>query len=315
VQTTHDKKILLAVDGSDQALEAVRYIGSITASDSTHIVLFHVGSGFPEVFFDMGNNPLYQSKKTQVMGWLAENQLVMGEFIEKAYKIFSDSGFAPDAIEVKTQTRKTDVLKDIIQESYQGYHALAVGRSGMSWLKDVIMGSLAYKLCYKIRHMPTIVVGGTPSLNKILLALDDSTEAMRAVHGLGQIADIERIEITLCHVFTLPGMFRSSSGKLELTEREQDWLAYSTHKFRPIMDEAIRRLTDHGVNPSRIHQHYICQKGNPIRHIVRHSLEGHFGTVVVGRRKASNFFQELIWGRFGDTLIKMVDNIAVWVAN
>jgi nucleotide-binding universal stress UspA family protein len=315
VETILRKKILLAVDGSDQALEAVRYISTITAPDATQIVLFHVGSGFPEVFFDMNKNPLYHSKKSPVMGWLAENQLVMGEFKEKAFKIFATAGFPNEAILVKTQTRKTGILKDILQESYQGYHAVAVGRTGMSWLKDLVMGSLAYKLSYKIRHMPIIVVGGQPTSHKILLALDDSTEAMRAVYSVGQLADGRDIEVTLCHVLILPGMFRTSAGELVLTEREQDWLAYNTNKFRPIMAEAAQRLIDEGIRPDCIQQHYICHKGNPIQQVIKFALEGHFGTVVVGRRKASSFFKELIWGRFSDTIIKSTDNMAVWVSN
>lgn len=315
VDTTPWKKLLLAVDGSDQALEAVRYISTVTAPDSTEVVLFHVSSGFPEVFFDMNNNPLYHSKKKPVMGWLAENQLVMGEFKEKACKIFANAGFSKKAIQVKTQTRKTGILQDIIQESYQGYHALAVGRTGMSWLKDLVMGSLAYKLAYKIRHMPTIVVGGNPISKKILIGLDDSTEAMRAVHGLSQLADAEDTEVTLCHVLILPGMFRTSSGKLELTEREQDWLAYNKNKFRPVMTAATQRLVDAGIDQSRIKEKYVCQKGNPIRQIIQTAHDGNYGTVVVGRRKASSFFKELIWGHFSDTIIKVMDNIAVWVAN
>ena len=42
------------------------------APDGPTIVLFYVGMGFPEVFWDMNNNPLYRSKKNKVMGWLAD---------------------------------------------------------------------------------------------------------------------------------------------------------------------------------------------------------------------------------------------------
>ena len=87
METTIHRKILLAFDGSEQSLEAVRYISTILPPDRTDIVLFSVGTGFPEVFWDMNNNPLYQSEKTKVMGWLADHQLAIGEFKEKAMKI------------------------------------------------------------------------------------------------------------------------------------------------------------------------------------------------------------------------------------
>ena len=181
MNTTIRRKILLAVDGSDQALEAVRYIGTVLAPDRTDIVLFSVGIGFPDVFYDMDNNPLYRSKKTKVMGWLADHQLAIGEFKEKAMKILANAGFLEGAVCVKTQTKRAGILKDIIQESYQNYSAIVVGRSGVSRLKDLILGSMAPKLADKIKHIPTIIVGGKPVSRKILIALDESIEAMRGV--------------------------------------------------------------------------------------------------------------------------------------
>lgn len=315
METLPQKRVLLAVDGSDQALEAVRYIGSVVAPAHAEIVLFHVGSGFPQVYWDMGRNPLYDSKKNKVKGWLADNQLVMGEFKEKAFKILSNWGFGPQAIQVKTQTEKTSVLVDIIQESYQGYSAVVVGRTGVSWLKDVFTGSLAYKLVEKIKHIPTVVVSGRPISRKVLLALDDSAAAMRAAHSVGIIAETEDLTVTMCHVIKLPGMFRTSSGKLALTEREEDWLAYTKNKFRPIMCEAAERLMHAGLKREQISCNFICFKGNPIQKIIETALTDGYGTVVVGRRHAASFIQGHFRGRFSDKIIKSMDNIAAWVVN
>ena len=101
---TIKRKILLTVYGSDQALEAVRYMSDLVRPETTAIVLFYVGSGFPEVFWDLNRNPLYRTKKTKVMGWLADQQLVIGEFNEKALKILKDAGFAKEDVTIKTQT-------------------------------------------------------------------------------------------------------------------------------------------------------------------------------------------------------------------
>ena len=215
METTIRRKILLAFDGSDQALEAVRYISTIFPPAETDIVLFSVGTGFPEVFWDMNNNPLYQAKKTKVMGWLADHQLAIGEFKEKAIKILTDAGFLEEAICVKTQTKRTGVLKDIIQESYQNYSAVVVGRTGVSRLKDLILGSMAPKLADKIKHIPTIIVGGKPQSRKILIALDESIEAMRGVSSAGALSGHIDPEITICHCLKLPVMSRIARGGTE----------------------------------------------------------------------------------------------------
>ena len=170
MNTAIRRKILLTVDGSDQALEAVRYISTLIQPDRTDIVLFYVGFGFPEVFWDMNNNPLYRSKKNGVMGWLADHQVDIGEFKEKAFKILADAGIPEEAVSVKTQASKTGVLKDIIQESYKDYSAVIMGRTGANRLKDFFLDSMAYKLAAKVKHIPTVIVAGKPTSRKILIA-------------------------------------------------------------------------------------------------------------------------------------------------
>ena len=315
MEATFPRKILLAVDGSDQALEAVRYISSIVPADRTKFVLFSVGTGFPEVFWDMNNNPLYRSKKNTVMGWLADHQLVIGEFKEKAYKIFSNAGFPEKAITVKTQSQRIGVLKDIIQESYQDYSAVVVGRTGVSRLKDLVFGSTAGKLAEKIKHIPTVIVGGRPTSHKILIALDESIEAMRGVSCIGALAGTGFPEITICHCLRPPPMSRLADGQSNSAGNGKDWRTYSENRFGPYMDEATRRLVDAGVDAEKISRDFVFIKGNPIRKIIETAVEGNYGTIVVGRREAVSFSQEYFWGRSSEKIIKRLDNMAVWVVS
>ncbi len=302
------RKILLAVDGSDQALEAVRYAGYMLPNDRTEIVLFNVGTGFPEVFWDMKRNPLYASKKPVVMEWLAEYQLGIGEFNEKALHILMKAGFGTHAVRVKTQTRKIGILKDIIQESYQGYNAIIVGRSGMSRLKDLILRSMAYKLAEKVKHIPVVIVGGKPFGRKILIALDESIEAMRGVSCIGALAGTQNPEITIAHCL-------QPSGKG--SEDNQDRLQYSQNRFKPYMDEATQRLIEAGVRADNISMHFMSARGSAIQTIMEMALTEEFATIVVGRREreAIGFAQAHFHGRFSEQLIKMLNNMAVWVIN
>lgn len=309
------RRILLAVDASDQALEAVRYVGGMVPPDSTQIVLFHVGTEYPEVFWDMDRNPLYRSKMPKVMGWLADHQLAIGELKEKALKILTNAGFPEDAVLVKTQAKKTSLVRDIVQESYQDYSAVVLGRSGTSRLKDLLIGSIAAKLVRKIKHIPTIIVGGRPVSRKILIALDKSIEAMRGVNSVGVLAGARDRDITLYHLLRLPGMFRISSGNLVPTEREQDWLEYSKNKIKPCMDEATRRLAESGIAARRISRKFTAVKGNPVPHLMEEAQKGEYGTIVVGQREVITFAEEYIMGRFSQKVLNLADSMAVWVVS
>ena len=305
-------KILLATDGSRQALEAVRYVAALFPPAHTRVVLFHVGSGYPEVFWDMDGNPLYRSKKTGVMGWLADQQLVLGEFKEIAEKIFADAGYPRGAVQIRTQPRKTGILADIVSESYQDYSAMVLGQTGISRIKDLVVGSLASRLVGKIKHIPLVIVSGRPSPGGILIALDESIEAMRVVSSIADLVGATDPEIILCHALRLPGMFRFSSGHLQPTERELDWLEYRKNKFRPHMDEAVRRLQQCGVSKGKITRDFVAAKGNPIPKIFETARRRGCSTLAVGRREAVSFAEAHFHTRISDKILRRVVDMAGW---
>ncbi len=309
------RKILIAVDGSDQALEAVRYISMIVPPDLTEVVLLSVGTGFPEVYWEMNRNPLYQSKKVKVEKWLADNQLVLGEFKEKAFKILSDAGFPEEAVTVKTQTKKTNILKDIVQESYQGYQALVVGRSGISRLKDFVVRSMAFKLIENVRHIPIVVVGGKPASKKILIALDESIEAMRATTCIGDLARARGLEVSLFHVFNDQNLSPISNNGIAGELDQETVLKYNQNSFRPTMDEAVKRLVKAGMIKKNISVDFLFHQGNPIQRIIDTAVEGNYGTIVVGRREAVSFMGVMLHGRVSNKLISSTCDVAVWVAS
>ena len=315
METTARRKILLPVDGSDQALEVVRYISAMVNPQKTMVVLFYVGSGFPEVFWNLDSNPLYRTKKNDVMEWLADRQLAIGEFKEKALRIMDRAGFKTSEISIKTQTTKTVVLKDIIQESYQDYSAIAVGRSGLSRLKDLLIGSMAYKLIAKIKHIPTIVIGGQPTSRKIMIALDESIEAMRGVSAIAALAANSRDSvITICHCLCAADVSQFYGRSTVTKEEEAEGRRYLQDKFSPYMDEATRRLKEAGVDPSNISRQFLFTRRSPLQKVIEVATAEQVGTMVVGRRDYAGFMDEHFRGRFSERLISSINNIAVWVS-
>jgi hypothetical protein len=98
-------RILLAVDGSEQSISAVRYIGKIF-NKNAKIVLFHVGSDIPEVFKDMNTD------RSTILGqipfeiWKAHQEEAIKGFMEKGRTILIRSGFDPKAVELESTKPK-----------------------------------------------------------------------------------------------------------------------------------------------------------------------------------------------------------------
>ena len=315
-EDTIARKILLAVDGSEQSLTAVRYVAGIIPPEDTEVVLFYVGTEFPEIFWDMDRNPLYRTKMPSVMGWLADQQVGVGKFREVAIGALLHAGFPSDRVHMKTQTKQNDIAGDITQESYRDYSAVVVGRTGVGRIRDFIAGSVTTRLIRKIKHVPLVVVGGHPVSNKILVALDTSIESMRGVNSVGVLAGTRKRDVTLLHILQLQGGFKISGANPNAGDGEQEWLEYSKNKIKPCMDEATRRLAEAGIAASRIVRKFItCAKSNPVPAAIEEAQKGNYGTIVVGQREVISFADEFIRGRFSQKLIKMADNMAIWVVS
>jgi hypothetical protein len=65
----HQKKILLAVDGSEQALDAVRYIGELEPFRGMRVVLFTVFDSVPESYRDSEKDPRLSRGSKDVWTW------------------------------------------------------------------------------------------------------------------------------------------------------------------------------------------------------------------------------------------------------
>jgi hypothetical protein len=62
-------QILLAVDGSNQAFEAVRYASRLFPPEHMEVVLFHVLAKFPENFWDVEKEPEYRYEGADMPTW------------------------------------------------------------------------------------------------------------------------------------------------------------------------------------------------------------------------------------------------------
>ncbi len=194
----HRTRILLAMDGSDQAFEAARYASQLFAPNQIDVVLFHVTTKIPESFWDIEEDPELRPKEADPRAPENQQEKEIQELLERARQLFLDRGVPEDAVIAKIQERQVGIARDIIHESERDYQGVVLGRWGMSLLKDFLWGSIADKLLGRLTHVPLCVVGGTPHVGKILVGLDGSEGAMRAVDYVGTMVSAH-LEVSLYH--------------------------------------------------------------------------------------------------------------------
>jgi nucleotide-binding universal stress UspA family protein len=293
----NQKKILLAVDGSEPALEAVRYVSKMPPFIKLEVMLFNVHSPIPEAYWDLGKKASFGWAINEVRVWERDRDKTLQEYLEKAKKILWRAGFPKDSVKVKIREREKGIARDIAREAKRGYRCVIVGRKGMSKLKELVLGSVATKLVEKLSFIPLIVVGKKPKQGALLLAMDGSEGAMKAVDHVGALLGASDLEVTLIHVIR-----GNNSGYIKESEEE----------IGKAFDEAKGRLTKSGFEPYQITTKTITGALSRAGAIISEAKEGGYGTIVVGKRGLSRA-KEFFMGRVSNKVLHLAKGMAVWV--
>jgi nucleotide-binding universal stress UspA family protein len=304
-------KVLMAVDGSDQSLNAVRYIGGTFPAARTRVVLFHVRAGVPEAFLDLRRDAAFRSAVLSTSAWESQTRKELDAFMEKARDILSRSHFPADAVKVQIQGKQQGIARDILAESENGYDAAVFGRMGASKIKDFLLGSVVNKLVGKMSHLPIVVVGGDPVPKKALLGYDASEGAKRAVSSVADLMDPAGCVVTLCHITRHLNIHLGGEMVFSPLD-ERHWLDEATREMVPFIREAKNQLMAAGFAQDNIAIEILDEEVSRAARLVKNATAGGIGTIVLGRRGLS-VVEEFLLGRVSTKTLQLAEKQAVWI--
>ncbi len=309
---SNGKKLLVAVDGSEYALEAVRYISKIAPFKKTRVVLFHVYEKLPKVYKDLERETQFDHRMAREIDALKMRQeAALQEYMQRAKQILLDAGFSPDATGEKTCVEEKGIARDIVSEAQSDYSGVVIGRKGISDYEGLVLGSISTKLIEKIDSVPLLVIGKGAKPGKILLALDGSEGAMQAVDYVGKTVGGPDFELALIHVIRGGEASKSGYHLIVLTD---EYIEEAKEKINANFEEAKSRLIELGFKPNQISTKIITGVYSRAVAIFEEAKEGDYGTIVLGRRGLSKV-REFFMGRVSNKLIQLAKGQGVWVVS
>ncbi|MBF0225454.1 MAG: universal stress protein [Desulfobacterales bacterium] len=138
-------KIMVAIDGSESSLKAVKHIGFIASnSPDAHLTLFHVipkAEDYCQVELDEDDKEIESIiSKT--------SKQCIEKFYELAKNVFKENGLKESQITIKEGQKTGNIGKSIMEEANAGnYGTIVVGRRGMS--KSFFGGSVSKHIINK----------------------------------------------------------------------------------------------------------------------------------------------------------------------
>lgn len=197
------KKIAIAVDGSIHSKKAITYAAEkYTQLSELSFVLIHIQPTISQYLAD-------EAKKTtagkEKLGKIHEkNQSAAADLLKELKDMMIRHGVKGDAIECLTQPRRHNAAKDILD--YAEKHnicAVLAGRSGASYMKELMVGSVTSELFTHSKLIPIWVVDHQIRPGNLLVAVDGSSGSLRVIDHISFVlAGGKFKKITLLHIIS-----------------------------------------------------------------------------------------------------------------
>lgn len=158
---------------------------------------------------------------------------------------------------------------------------------------------------------------------RILVAVDDSEPALRAVRYVGGVLHrTPHAAVTLFHVLKpMPRELLEHGGSenpateaqlgAQLRREQEAWVRTEREAECPILKTACATLAETGFDPSRVTLQF-GHEDDVAGNIVEEARRGRYDTIALGRRHEASMAQ-LFGGGVTDRVLRDAKDLAVWV--
>lgn len=305
------KKLLVAMDGSERALRTARYLAEMPALFNMQINLFNVFAGVPESYYDLRREPASVNVTAGLYSWEKLQRGQIEQHLQKVRSILLSADYNPANLRTTIHKRRVGIARDIIAESQKGYTAVVLRRRGMGNLQGLVMGSVALKLLNGIDAVPIIFAGRKANRRRVLVAVDGSENAMRAVDFVAETLGGFDYTVGLVTVLRAENqqVQEPAAGSVmpDYTEDIEPFV-------RKALNQAQERLMAAGFDDSRLTLEIVRGAQSRAAAIVETADQGGFDTIVLGRRGLSRV-QQFFAGRVSTKVLQIGQKYHVWIVN
>ncbi|MFP4474564.1 MAG: universal stress protein [Desulfatibacillaceae bacterium] len=154
------KKILLAVDESENSSKAVAFVAESMPADSLVTILSVVPEPAAACGLDSPSLvPVFKEHQAAFCSVEDSKRAALKSFAEGAKRRLVAAGFAEEAVSVNLKKKERGVARDILAEAKKGsYDVIVVGRRGLSGIQEFFLGSVSNKVSQMATERTVIVV-------------------------------------------------------------------------------------------------------------------------------------------------------------
>jgi len=311
------RRILLATDGSEHALEASKYLADLYKGTSdVDITVLHISPPVPPIYREERRDP--QIRKVYA-AWKKKKEQEAKKYTEDAAAVLQRGGFKRSQIKGKHTHQMVGVARDILREADAGhYDACLIGKKGMGWFDDIFLGSISSKLLEISENHPIWLVSGKKwNSRKVLVAMDHTAQIVQLARCVGQmLRGLEGAKIRFYHYFAPFIENLTTEERKKMKEFEKRVAEKERDRMFHFFAEAQRVLEDLGFSKKGVeYEIFKGESASPKKvsqRILKEVQDGNHGTLVIGRKGATGA-REFRLGSVAWRIATEAQNCAVWV--
>jgi nucleotide-binding universal stress UspA family protein len=306
-----EKKVLIAVDGSFYSRKAIEYTVKMEhLIKDLNYVLINIHPKISEFLIEDARRD--RQAKAALKEVSDRNHEDSMRILSESKSIMTRLGIKEEYVETVSLPVSRGTSKAILDYSKKCLcDAIVMGRRGVSRLAEVFMGSVTNEVLEHTSVTPVWAVGGDIKSLRIMIAIDGSESALRAMdHVLFMVGENPEIQITLLHVTPQIRDYCT----IDFDDKGEFLEEMITKGDKRCIDNfyahAQKRFGEAGIGKGRIDIKQVTTKVKIGKAIVGEIKKGNYSTVVLGRRGAdASFFM----GSVSRYVLTNASDCAVWL--
>jgi nucleotide-binding universal stress UspA family protein len=304
--------IIVAVDGSEDALEALAYLDLIyRPKHKLEVQILYILPSLPPILVaDQG-----RQTKMRVLDIQRKNLEMAERIVSEAKDILLEKGFQEEHIQGVYRKKQIGTARDICNfAGDKGADALIVTRRGRSRLDAFLSGEISSKILDYCLTCPVWVVEGGVQSKKVLIAMDSSENGIRAAGHAGFMLDGTDCKITLFHSIRHLRRFVPQEVIEAAPELEELWRNKAGEQIGPYIEKGKDVLIQAGLREEQISTKVVDGSRSAAADILKEARSNNFGTIVLGRKGHSSV-REYLMGSTTSKVLGDSGGLAVWVVH
>jgi len=305
------KMVVVGVDGSENALKSLDYLSFVYGpKHNMEVVLLHVLPTLPQILVADDD----RQSKLRLLAVEKKSIQMAERILAEANGVLLKKGFKDDQIIVVHRKKKIGIARDICNfAGDKRADAVLISTKGRSRLEAFFSGEISTKLLEYCRVCPVWIVEGTVRSKKVLIAMDSSENALRAVDHTGFMLSGTDCHVTLFHSKRHLRRFVPQEIIEAAPELEELWKNKAGEQIAPYMKKGKEMLFKAGIAEAQVKTRVVDGTRDAARDILKEARSGGYGTLVLGRRGHSGV-KEFFMGSVTSKILQDCVGMAVWIA-